>query len=419
MTQVAQGRNVAVIDVLPPTGQNWCNLLIQNGHTCTLFPKEGPTGPLDPFDVVIDLSSDWTDPTGMLIDCMHAGKTVITAYSAPQALGIDTNPSVQAWIGANSSPGGSARLRTTASDPILGGIPPGTVIMDCADSICSALQDTSGHPGAKTLAVFADTPTQPIGILRNDWEGGLSIFLGDYGGILLNAVAARPLVIPTLGAWGLLAMTLGILIAGTIIIRRVRFNHISQNALSVLLVLFLSGSVAAQANVNSTTANGITYLRLDDSEPFHSTDNSVGNLRSVAIPHSAGVAVLWEETDDNELREPYYAISLDGSNVDEVRATSYDLQLRYARFDPGDTEPAVHSALVGQTDGEHRADADVDQPRPGPEFLHWRIVSVPEVPVNSRRYYPAVQAERSIRMPSEMPAATSWLSCFGSRLAIK
>jgi hypothetical protein len=67
-------------------GQGWCYLLTDNGHTCTVFPNTGPTGPLDPFDMVIDLSRNWSDPTGMLADCMRAGKTVITWYIAPAVL---------------------------------------------------------------------------------------------------------------------------------------------------------------------------------------------------------------------------------------------------------------------------------------------------------------------------------------------
>jgi len=352
LSQVAQARNVAVIDWEPPVGQQWCNLLTQNGHTCTLFPKEGPTAPLTPFEVIIDLSAEWSDPAGTLADCMSAGKTVITAYFAPQALGIDTNPTVQAWVGANIYSGGSGRLRTTASDPILGGIPIGTVITDCSDSICPALRDTSGHPDAKVLAAFNDSsPPNSIGIMRNTWESGISVYLGEYGygdQFILNAVATRPPMIPTLNAWGLVALTLGVLITGTVVLRRVR----CPSQVTLLIVLCFAVGTASRAEVNSTTANGITYLRLDDNEPFHNTDKTVSDLRSVAIPDSAGVAVLWDEIHGDGLRQPYYAISLIGTNVDEVRATFYDLQLQYARFDPTVEQPAVASSLQSDPNSE-------------------------------------------------------------------
>jgi len=52
----AAGKNIAVIDDSSGTAQFRCQFLIDHGYTCTVFPKEGPTGPLDPFDVVVDLS---------------------------------------------------------------------------------------------------------------------------------------------------------------------------------------------------------------------------------------------------------------------------------------------------------------------------------------------------------------------------
>ena len=221
----AGGKNVAVIDNGDGAGPAWCQFLTEHGHTCTGFPKEGPTAPLDPFDVVIDLSHDWSDPTGTLADCMRAGKTIITWDSAPAALGIDTNATVQAWIGANGFISPVDRLFTTALDPILGNTPVGTQIANCADGPCSGLTDASGHPFAKVLACFTDYPfpPPPIGIMRNFWEGGVSVYLpnlimsGDQ--IILNAVEARN-TIPTLNAWGLLFLAVGIGVAGVVLIRR-------------------------------------------------------------------------------------------------------------------------------------------------------------------------------------------------------
>lgn len=82
----AGGKNVAIIDAghqTPQTeGEEWCQFLTEHGHACTVFPKEGPTAPLDPFDVVIDMSDVWSDPSGTLGDCVRAGKTVITETDA-------------------------------------------------------------------------------------------------------------------------------------------------------------------------------------------------------------------------------------------------------------------------------------------------------------------------------------------------
>jgi hypothetical protein len=221
-------KNVAIIDreaESPLTeAQQWCELLIAHGHSCTVFPKEGPTAPLDPFDVVIDMSYLWTDPTGMLADLMRQGKTVIVWFSAPLALGIDTNPTVQAWIGANAFVSPWDRLYTIARDPILGNIPVGTQLDNCADGPCSGLTDTTGHPNAKVLARFLDLPWAPIGIMRNVWEGGVSVYLANlidpsHPQIILNAVQAEN-PIPILNFWGLLVLALGMAAGGTIVLRR-------------------------------------------------------------------------------------------------------------------------------------------------------------------------------------------------------
>ena len=91
----AGGGNVAVIDsgnYIPSPGPHWCKFLADHGYKCTLFPKEGPTDPLDPFDVVIDISEVWADPTGTLADFMRAGKTVITVDDAPGRAGHPFQP---------------------------------------------------------------------------------------------------------------------------------------------------------------------------------------------------------------------------------------------------------------------------------------------------------------------------------------
>jgi len=359
----AGGKNVAVIDNGDGAGPAWCQFLTEHGHTCTGFPKEGPTAPLDPFDVVIDLSHDWSDPTGTLADCMRAGKTIITWDSAPAALGIDTNATVQAWIGANGFISPVDRLFTTALDPILGNTPVGTQIANCADGPCSGLTDASGHPFAKVLARFTDYPfpPPPIGIMRNYWEGGVSVYLTyvispvwdpSTSWIILNAVEARN-IIPTVSTWGLLALVLGLGVSGTIVLRRRRLLPRSPSMLPAFFIgCLVAFSAAAQADVTTTQDNGVTRLQLGDGEPFRSTNNTVVNLRSIAIPNSGGVAVLWEEIDANGQREPFYAVSMNGTKVDEVRATSYDLQLRYARFDPTTASPAVTETLEADAVGE-------------------------------------------------------------------
>jgi hypothetical protein len=233
------GKNVAVVDNFGAEGESWCDFLMDNGHTCTLFPKEGPTAPLDPFDVVIDMSGDWTDPAGSLADFLRAGKTVITVDVAPGTLGVQSNPTVQAWIGANAIEVGELDLITVTSDPILGETPPGTFVTDCGAGVCLALLDTSGHPNAKVLAAFAD---DAIGIMRNVWEGGASVFFTDninpggagdiHNEMILNAVRARELTVPTLGQWGLLVLALALAAGGSAIVIDRKTKEPNQNLLS-------------------------------------------------------------------------------------------------------------------------------------------------------------------------------------------
>jgi len=185
-------------------GESWCTLLEENGYECSNLPSTGPDGPLDTYDVLINVSRDWSDPEGMLAEFMRAGKGVITWSDVPRVLGINSDPTVQAWIGANAWVQTSGALLSTARDPILGTLPVGTVVLDCGFSVCPALRDTSGHPGAKALAAFGGPESPFIGILRNTWEGGQSVYFTDYispgypldDEIILNAVRVLSQTIP-------------------------------------------------------------------------------------------------------------------------------------------------------------------------------------------------------------------------------
>ncbi len=364
----AGGKNVAVIEYWDqkPVGQGWCDFLTNAGHTCTVFPFDGPTAPLDPFHVIINLSYAWSDPTGMLADCMRAGKTVITWDRAPRALGVHTNPTVRAWIGATwdtNSPHGSGPLVTTTVDPILGNIPVGTEVGNCGFAFCSWLNDDPGHPFAKVLARFTNypqPPPPPIGIMRNYWEGGVSVYLSNaiYPGnqlrneIILNAVAARN-IIPTVSTWGLLVMALSVLIAGTVVLRRSQKLRCARAVLLLIVACLCMGDTTARGEVNSNSQRGATYLRIGLNEPFHTTDKTIANLRSVSIPNSSGLVVLWDEAAaPNGPSAPFYAISLDGSNIDEVQATSYELRLQYAQFDPTVEQPPVPGSLQSEPRSE-------------------------------------------------------------------
>jgi len=227
--------NVAVIGAgsfSPSSGQNWCDLLVAHGHECTLFPPSGPSVPLTDFDVVVDLSSDWTDPGGSLKSYVAGGGGVVLWAVAPVQLGVATDPTVQEWIGANNFQGCGNGVIVAEAAPILPGRTIGTTLTVCSDTPCIGLADTSGHPNARVVARcdFEES----ILILRNTWQRGRSVFLmngispAPHGfpddGIILNAVrfADGDLDIPAVSTWGLVALTLLLAAAGSILLRRRR-----------------------------------------------------------------------------------------------------------------------------------------------------------------------------------------------------
>jgi len=218
---------VAVIDRNGGGAADWCTFLVTNGYECTIFPATGPTESLDPFQVIVDTSNVWSDPTDMLADQMRKGKGVITWGNAPLALDIIHKPTVQAWIGTDFLSGGSNRLLTTAVDPILGSRPPGTVIADCGDGGCAAVGGTEGHPQAKVLARLENG--NDVGLLRNTWEGGQSVYLTNFMGagageddIILNIFRILSNPIPAVSTWGALVFLLGVLTCGSLVLRNRR-----------------------------------------------------------------------------------------------------------------------------------------------------------------------------------------------------
>lgn len=228
---VVLAANVAVIDTSNASANaaaQWCQLLQSNGHQCTVFPHTGATtAELAPFGVIIDLSDTWADPDGVLADAMRARKGVITWGTVPDTLQVYFNPTVQAWIGANSGAASGDPIVNTASDPVLGNRPPGTVIGQCWEP-CNGVSNTSGHPAASTLAVFASHP-EHIAILRNTWEGGQSAYLSDYASsdtgmiaseLSLDTMAVLSKPIPATSPKGLTVIVVLLALSDAIVLRR-------------------------------------------------------------------------------------------------------------------------------------------------------------------------------------------------------
>jgi hypothetical protein len=217
---------VAVIDDgVDSTGSVWCAFLTDNGCECTLFPVSGPTSSLDLFAVVIDMSDEWADSGHLLAEVMNSGRGVIVWGAAAEALGIQTDPIVQGWVGANMLSFGNQSVRTTASDSILGNTPPGTEIANNGKFGGWAIEDTSTHNEAKVLARY-NAGSGPIALLRNRLVGKSVFFSNAFDTfdpvqqqIILGAVEELSVrTIPTTSTWGLVVFGLSAMTGGTIIL---------------------------------------------------------------------------------------------------------------------------------------------------------------------------------------------------------
>jgi serine protease AprX len=100
----------------------------------------------------------------------------------------------------------------------------------------------------------------------------------------------------------------------------------------------------AWAGVEVSFEGAAYHLALNGGAAFHDSASRISGQRAVAVPDSPTVLVLWNEsTPAGDV--PFYAISLDGHNVDCVRQANYEIMLRAAQFDPGQVVPAVAADL--------------------------------------------------------------------------
>ncbi len=225
------GCRIAVIDGGPSSpvnsGQGWCDFLNENGHECTLFPITGPTDDLESYSIVLDCSQQWSDPMGVLPNHLRKGKTLILWGDAPVALGIASDPQVQALVGASGEGIDSSKLLTVATDPIFGAMPPGSEVGDCAASLCTGLLGTEAFASSKPLARFS-FGTGLVGIHRNTWNGGRSFYLSDgftapstiQRQLMLRIIETSCAPIPVMSIWGAVVMGVILAIASSLILRR-------------------------------------------------------------------------------------------------------------------------------------------------------------------------------------------------------
>jgi hypothetical protein len=154
------------------------------------------------------MSSEWTDSGHLLAEVIQSGRGVITWGRAPEVLGIETDATVRAWVGANVYSTGSDLIKTVTSDSILGDIVPGTIIGNSGKFGADALDDISGHNASKVLARH-NSGTSTIAILRNRLVGQSVYFSNAITGInaeqediILRAVGELSVrTIPATSTW--------------------------------------------------------------------------------------------------------------------------------------------------------------------------------------------------------------------------
>lgn len=363
---VSAGLNVAVVDGYfpkPPSqtiGELWCDLLVADGNTCTLFPISGPTMPLIGFDTVVVLSPLWIDPNAELQSFLQAGKTVVTWGGVPETLGIESNPNVRDWIGADSLEfDGFDGLRTVVGDPILGSITVGTDLEYCGDMGCPVLHGEHTTGAARVLARYGNG-TSGVGVLRNIWMGGVSVYLSGqinpgsgnplHQTIIVTSAKARALSVPAISRWGALLVASGLIGGGILVLLRrpapsgrgrFALRRTPKSACTILLIAVWNGDTAVFAlDVVTAESEGRTMLRLSESgDPVHVTDSEVDDLRSFHVPNSPIDLILWNERAAGGYSLPWFAIVRDGSQVEQIRSISYTIKTRLGEFDPDDPLP--------------------------------------------------------------------------------
>jgi hypothetical protein len=136
-------------------------------------------------------------------------------------------------------------------------------------------------------------------------------------------------------------------------------------ALALCLAIPVLGAPDTQPNGLVLQSDTLGYtLSLGSGDPFHRTAYEVLDQRLVEVPGSPVRLALWSEARPGGQPVPFYAISLDGTEVATVRQTSYEMNLRHGRFDPALGVPAVDPELAaGESTGMYLVQF-VTQPLP-------------------------------------------------------
>ncbi len=113
--------------------------------------------------------------------------------------------------------------------------------------------------------------------------------------------------------------------------------------IAAMLVLGPTGSV----DVKVERAAGWASLNLNGTS-FHRTRNEVTGLAVTGMPGTTIKVVTWDEVRGGE-RQPYFAVSLDGTAVQRVAETSNTIRTIYGAYDPLESTLPLDARLKADT----------------------------------------------------------------------
>ena len=82
---------------------------------------------------------------------------------------------------------------------------------------------------------------------------------------------------------------------------------------------------------------------------FYRTTRRTSDMRLIQFPETNAQVMTWREQ-DGDGKKPFYAVSMDGKSVSRATETSYEVMLRYGKFDPLVAQPVVPRILQAKTD---------------------------------------------------------------------
>ena len=124
----------------------------------------------------------------------------------------------------------------------------------------------------------------------------------------------------------------------------------SKSVQRILITLMFLGAIGEGTQAQSPAQPPTALVALDQGQEQDSPFTPHGQ-RIINVPQTSIRLFLWEECSAGNRTVPLCGISLDGSSLDRVTVVTYEIGLRYARFDPLVGCPSVSPALTAESDG--------------------------------------------------------------------